>query len=57
MKPSAPDFVAIAGAYGVPALRLADVAELGLALVAAAERNGPSLIEIHQARTRGASAP
>ncbi|MCB4770377.1 5-guanidino-2-oxopentanoate decarboxylase [Ancylobacter sp. Lp-2] len=57
VKPSAPDFAAIAGAYGVPALSLADVAELGPALAAAAQRNGPSLIEIHQTRTRGASAP
>ncbi|MBS7534634.1 5-guanidino-2-oxopentanoate decarboxylase [Ancylobacter sonchi] len=54
VKPSAPDFVIIAGAYGVPALRLTDVAELGPALAAAAQRNGPSLIEIHQTRTRGA---
>ncbi|MDR6953284.1 acetolactate synthase-1/2/3 large subunit [Ancylobacter sp. 3268] len=56
VKPSAPDFAAIAGAFGLPALRLADMAELGPALAAAAERKGPSLIEIHQTRTRGASA-
>ncbi|GLK85778.1 hypothetical protein GCM10017653_38480 [Ancylobacter defluvii] len=57
VKPSAPDFAAIAEAYGVPAQRLEDVAELGPALATAAERNGPSLIEIHQSRTRGAGAP
>lgn len=56
VKPSPPDFLAMAGAYGVPALRLSDVSELGAALTAAKERNGPSLIEIHQTRTRGATA-
>lgn len=56
VKPSAPDFLDIARAYGVPAVRLADVAELGPALQAAGKRNGPSLIEIHQTRTRGATA-
>lgn len=56
VKPSAPDFLAVAQAYGLPAERLADVADLGRSLVAAAGRNGPSLIEIHQTRTRGATA-
>ncbi|MGA0561397.1 5-guanidino-2-oxopentanoate decarboxylase [Ancylobacter sp. VNQ12] len=56
VKPSAPDFLAIAQAYGVPATRLDDVAALGAALRAAGERNGPSLIEIHQTGTRGATA-
>lgn len=56
VKPSAPDFVTIAEAYGVPATRLDDVAELGAALQTAGQRNGPSLIEIHQTRTRGATA-
>ncbi|MBS7542793.1 5-guanidino-2-oxopentanoate decarboxylase [Ancylobacter oerskovii] len=55
VKPSPPDFAAIAGAYGVPAACLDDVAELGPALAAAAQCNGPSLIEIHQTRTRGVS--
>lgn len=56
VKPSPPDFLAMAGAFGVPALRLSDVSELGAALTAAKERNGPSLIEIHQTRTHGATA-
>lgn len=56
VKPSAPDFLDIAKAYGVPGTRLADVADLGAALKAAGARNGPSLIEIHQTRTRGATA-
>lgn len=56
VKPSAPDFLDIAKAYGVPAVRLSDVAGLGPALKTAAARNGPSLIEIHQTRTKGATA-
>ncbi|MBB3976150.1 acetolactate synthase-1/2/3 large subunit [Rhizobium azooxidifex] len=56
VKPSAPDFLDIARAYGLPAVRLSDVGELAAALQAAAKRNGPSLIEIHQTRTRGATA-
>ncbi|PTM97652.1 5-guanidino-2-oxopentanoate decarboxylase [Mycoplana dimorpha] len=56
VKPSAPDFLDIAKAYGVPAVRLSDVDELAPALRAAAGRAGPSLIEIHQTRTRGATA-
>ncbi len=56
VKPAPPDFLALAQAYGVPAVRLADVAELGAALVTANGRNGPSLIEIHQSRTLGATA-
>ncbi|HSI41924.1 MAG TPA: 5-guanidino-2-oxopentanoate decarboxylase [Xanthobacteraceae bacterium] len=56
VKPSPPDFIAVAAAYGVPAVRLDDVAELGPALRSAAERDGPSLIEIHQTRTKGAGA-
>lgn len=56
VKPSAPDFLDIAKAYGVPAARLTDVAELGPALQVAARRNGPSLIEVHQTRTKGATA-
>ena len=56
VRPSAPDFLDIARAYGLPAVRLSDVGELAEALCAAASRNGPSLIEIHQTRTRGATA-
>ncbi|MDQ0348083.1 5-guanidino-2-oxopentanoate decarboxylase [Ancylobacter vacuolatus] len=56
VKPSAPDFLTVAQAYGVPATRLADVEELAAALASANERNGPSLIEIHQTHTRGATA-
>ncbi len=56
VRPSAPDFLDIARAYGLPAVRLSDVGELAEALRAAASRNGPSLIEIHQTRTRGATA-
>ncbi|QRM54156.1 5-guanidino-2-oxopentanoate decarboxylase [Sinorhizobium sp. BG8] len=55
VKPSAPDFVAIAGAYGIPASRLANVYELPGALAEANDRTGPSLIEIHQTRTKGAT--
>lgn len=56
VKPSAPDFLAIGTAYGLPAERLADVADLPAALERAAARNGPSLVEIHQTKTAGATA-
>jgi len=56
VKPSAPDFLLLAEAYGVPARRLANVDELAEALNEANLRNGPSLIEIHQTRTAGATA-
>ena len=56
VKPSAPDFPAIAAAYGLPAERLATVADLPAALAKAAARGGPSLIEIHQTKTAGATA-
>jgi acetolactate synthase-1/2/3 large subunit len=56
VRPSAPDFLDIAKAYGVPATRLCDVTELGPALQEAARRNGPSLMEIHQTKTSGATA-
>ena len=56
VKPSAPDFLLVAQAYGVPAERLADVEELPAALRRAREHRGPALIEIHQSRTRGATA-
>ncbi len=56
VKPTAPDFLLTAKAYGIPAERLADIEELPRALADAAARTGPSLIEIHQARTIGATA-
>ncbi|MDK1377726.1 MULTISPECIES: 5-guanidino-2-oxopentanoate decarboxylase [unclassified Sinorhizobium] len=56
VKPSAPDFLMTAGAYGVPAERLADVRDLSRALTVAAARSGPSLIEIHEAKTVGVTA-
>ncbi|MHA7777360.1 5-guanidino-2-oxopentanoate decarboxylase [Roseibium sp. M-1] len=56
VTPSAPDFLKIAEAYGVPAVRLDDVAELSGALQRFAGEAGPSLIEIHQTNTRGATA-
>jgi acetolactate synthase-1/2/3 large subunit len=56
VKPSAPDFVAIGRAYGLPAERLADVGELPAALERAPALKGPSLIEIHQTKTAGATA-
>ena len=56
VKPSAPDFLAIGAAYGLPAERLADVAGLPEALERAAALNRPSLIEIHQEKTAGATA-
>nr|WP_313194682.1 5-guanidino-2-oxopentanoate decarboxylase [Shinella zoogloeoides] len=56
VKPSAPDFIAIGTAYGVPSERLADVKDLPAGLERAGEREGPSLIEIHQTKTAGATA-
>ena len=56
VKPSAPDFIAIGTAYGVPSERLADIRDLPAALERAAGRTGPSLIEIHQTKTAGATA-
>ncbi|AWI55884.1 5-guanidino-2-oxopentanoate decarboxylase [Sinorhizobium fredii] len=53
VKPSAPDFLMTAGAYGVPAERLANIQDLLRALAGAASRSGPSLIEIHQEKTAG----
>lgn len=55
VKPSAPDFLLTAKAYGVPAERLADIRNLPQALADAAARAGPSLIEIHQTKTAGAA--
>ncbi|MEI2298072.1 5-guanidino-2-oxopentanoate decarboxylase [Ensifer sp. MJa1] len=56
VKPSAPDFLLAAKAYGVEGQRLASVGDLPQALADAAKRKGPSLIEIHERRTSGLSA-
>ncbi|MDX3926459.1 MAG: 5-guanidino-2-oxopentanoate decarboxylase [Shinella sp.] len=56
VRPSAPDFLAVGKAYGVPSERLSDIRELPAALGRAGERSGPSLIEIHQVKTAGATA-
>ncbi|MCF3641881.1 5-guanidino-2-oxopentanoate decarboxylase [Rhizobium sp. TRM95111] len=56
VRPSAPDFLKVAEAYGLPALRLDSVDRLGAALKEAAARKGPSLVEIHQTATKGATA-
>jgi acetolactate synthase-1/2/3 large subunit len=56
VKPSAPDFLKIAEAYGLPAKRLAHVEELPRALAQMRAHPGPSLIEIHQTKTIGATA-
>lgn len=56
VTPSAPDFLKIAEAYDVSAVRLNDVDELAPALRRFADRKGPGLIEIHETNTRGATA-
>jgi acetolactate synthase-1/2/3 large subunit len=56
VKPSAPDFLKIAEAYGLPAKRLSHVDEFGPALTEMWRHAGPSLIEIHQTETVGATA-
>jgi acetolactate synthase-1/2/3 large subunit len=56
VKPSAPDFLKVAEAFGLPAKRLANVEELPEALRAFRGHDGPSLIEIHQTATLGATA-
>lgn len=56
VRPSAPDFLKVAEAYGLPAGRLESVSDLSASLKAAAALSGPSLIEIHQTKTRGATA-
>ncbi|NBB48568.1 5-guanidino-2-oxopentanoate decarboxylase [Rhizobium sp. CRIBSB] len=53
VRPAAPDFGLVAKAYGVPAIRLGSLEDLPSALAEAAMRGGPSLIEIHQTKTRG----
>ncbi|MCK7613648.1 5-guanidino-2-oxopentanoate decarboxylase [Roseibium sediminicola] len=56
VTPSAPDFLKIAEAYGVPSKRLSDVAELEEVLKRMASESGPGLIEIHERGTSGATA-
>jgi len=56
VTPSAPDFLKIAEAYGLPATRLADVSELAGALQRLAAADGPGLIEMHETGTRGVTA-
>ncbi|MGV8937535.1 MAG: 5-guanidino-2-oxopentanoate decarboxylase [Allorhizobium sp.] len=56
VTPSAPDFVQIAAAYGVPGVRLGNIEELPAALQSAMSHDGPALIEIHQRNTKGATA-
>ncbi|WP_440408869.1 5-guanidino-2-oxopentanoate decarboxylase [Neorhizobium petrolearium] len=56
VKPSAPDFLKIAEAYGLPSIRLTHVDELPAALQKFRQIKGPSLIEIHQTKTVGATA-
>ncbi len=53
VKPSAPDFVKIGEAYGLPSVRLADIDQLEDALKRAAAHDGPTLIEVHERKTRG----
>ncbi|MET1411766.1 5-guanidino-2-oxopentanoate decarboxylase [Roseibium sp. HPY-6] len=55
VRPSAPDFSKVAEAYGLPSAILSDTADLPGALTTLAARTGPSLIEIHETRTRGAT--
>ncbi len=56
VKPGAPDFLKLADAYGIPARRLAQINDLPAALTQAVGRKGPSLIEIHERNTAGATA-
>lgn len=46
VRPSAPDFCAIAGSYGMPAERITSLGEIGAAVSRALARNGPALVEI-----------
>ncbi len=55
VRPMAPNFVKVAEAYGMPGVRLTDIAQLPDALQKAAMHAGPSLIEIHESKTIGAS--
>ncbi len=53
VKPSAPDFLKIGEAYGLPSSRLSSIDQLADALKTAAGRQGPSLIEVHESLTLG----
>lgn len=53
VKPTAPDFVKIGEAFGVPSSRLERIEDLEGALKRAALHDGPSLIEVHEERTMG----
>ena len=48
VRPSAPDYIKIAEAYGVPAQRLANINELPAALLKGKASNSPYLIEIDE---------
>lgn len=56
VKPSAPDFLKIAEAYGISAVRLAHVDDLPAALRRARDGGGLALIEIHERNTAGITA-
>jgi acetolactate synthase-1/2/3 large subunit len=56
VKPTPPDFLKIAEAFGLPATRLSDIAGMPAALQEFRKVKGPSLIEIHQTNTAGATA-
>lgn len=56
VRPSAPDFVRIGEAYGLPSCRLDSIDDLDDALKRAAAHEGPSLIEVHERNTRGMRA-
>lgn len=48
VRPSAPDYIKIAEAYGVPAERLSDIEELPASLLRGKASNSPYLIEIDE---------
>jgi len=56
VTPSAPDFLKIAEAYGLPSERLSNASELAGALTRLAALSGPGLIEIHETETQGVTA-
>ncbi len=56
VKPTPPDFLKVAEAFGLPATRLSDIDDLPAELRRLRRIKGPSLIEIHQANTAGATA-
>lgn len=53
VKPSAPDFLKIAEAYGISAERLGHIDDLPAALRKARDKGGLALIEIHERKTAG----